>query len=71
MRDVDPSVTRAYLDAVRALEVSSGGDRGLPIVYTPMHGVGDVLARIADHPAKRIAELLPWNSSSTVAARAA
>ncbi len=47
VKDVDPSVMRAYLDAVRALEVSSGGDRTMPIVYTPMHGVGDVLARLA------------------------
>ncbi len=42
-----PAVERAYLDAVRALEVNEGGDRALPIVYTPMHGVGDRLARIA------------------------
>ena len=27
----------------------------------PQHYLTDVLARIADHPAKRIAELLPWN----------
>ncbi|MEO6418979.1 MAG: phospho-sugar mutase [Polyangiaceae bacterium] len=42
-----PAVERAYLDAVRALEVNEAGDRALPIVYTPMHGVGDRLARIA------------------------
>ena len=46
--DVAPSVTRAYLDAVRALAVHPGeGDRSISIVYTPMHGVGDELARQA------------------------
>jgi hypothetical protein len=27
----------------------------------PQHYLADVLTRIADHPARRIAELLPWN----------
>jgi len=27
----------------------------------PQHYLADVLARISDHPARRIAELLPWN----------
>ena len=45
--DVPPSVERAYLDRVRGLEVHKSGDRSLPIVYTPMHGTGDKLARIA------------------------
>jgi transposase len=27
----------------------------------PQHYIADVLARIADHPARRIAELLPSN----------
>jgi IS66 C-terminal element len=27
----------------------------------PQHYLADALARIADHPARRIAELLPWN----------
>jgi transposase len=27
----------------------------------PQHYLADVLARIADHPARRIAEILPWN----------
>src|SRR3954462_4956723 len=27
----------------------------------PQQSLADVLARIADHPARRIAELLPWN----------
>ena len=27
----------------------------------PQHYLADVLARIADHPARRIVELLPWN----------
>ena len=31
----------------------------------PQAWLADVLARIADHPAKRIAELLPWNWKAT------
>ena len=27
----------------------------------PQHYLADLLVRIADHPARRIAELLPWN----------
>jgi transposase len=38
----------------------------------PRAWLADVLARIADHPARRIAELLPWNwHSATATARAA
>jgi transposase len=37
----------------------------------PQHYLADVLARIADHPARRIAELLPWNWKPAEAARAA
>ncbi len=44
---VPAAVERAYLDAVRALEVNPGGPRDIAIVYTPLHGVGDVLARRA------------------------
>jgi phosphomannomutase len=44
---VPAAVTAAYLDAVRRLAVHDEGDRSFPIVYTPMHGVGDVLARKA------------------------
>ncbi|MDB4946766.1 MAG: Phosphomannomutase [Labilithrix sp.] len=36
-----------YLSEVKALSVRSDGDRSFNIVYTPMHGVGDVLARQA------------------------
>jgi phosphomannomutase len=46
--DAPASMERAYLDAVRALAVHpTEGDRTLRIVYTPMHGVGDSLARRA------------------------
>jgi len=41
------AVERAYLDAILALEVHRDGARDLRIVYTPLHGVGDRLLRIA------------------------
>src|SRR5438477_420558 len=37
----------------------------------PQHYLTDLLARIADHPARRIAELLPWNRPPADTARAA
>ncbi len=45
--DVNASLERLYLDAVVALGVRRDGDRSLRIVYTPLHGVGDALARAA------------------------
>jgi phosphomannomutase len=37
----------AYLAEVKKLGARSDGDRTLSVVYTPMHGVGDRLARLA------------------------
>jgi hypothetical protein len=37
----------------------------------PQHYLADVLARIADHPARQIAELLPWHWNPTDLKRAA
>ncbi len=37
----------------------------------PQHYLADVLARIADHPARRITELLPWNWQPATADRGA
>jgi transposase len=37
----------------------------------PQHYIADLLARIADHPARRIAELLPWNWQPLETTRAA
>ena len=37
----------------------------------PQHYLTDVLARIADHRARHIAELLPWNWQPTNTTRAA
>ena len=37
----------------------------------PQHYLTDVLNQIADHPARRIAELLPWNWHPAVTSRAA
>ena len=45
--DVSHGVERAYLDAIAKLSVVEGGYRAMPIVYTPLHGVGNRLARAA------------------------
>ncbi len=43
-----PQLARDYLAAIERLEVHPGeGNRAIRIVYTPMHGVGDALARRA------------------------
>ncbi len=47
VRDFPPALERAYLDAVHGLSVRPDGDRSIPIVYTPLHGVGDRLTRQA------------------------
>jgi len=44
---LDDEVSTIYLAAVKKLAVRHDGDRSLSIVYTPMHGVGDELARRA------------------------
>jgi phosphomannomutase len=38
---------RRYLDAVKKLWVHEGGDRSIAISYTPMHGTGNRVARMA------------------------
>ena len=45
---------------------SVGGGNGL----NPQAYLADGLARIADHPARRIAELLPWNGQPLDTTRA-
>ena len=61
---------------------SDSGGRRAAAIYTlietcklndvdPRAWLADVLARIADHPARSIAELMPWNWRTTDAARAA
>jgi len=47
VRDVPADLEESYLAGVQALALGKPGDRGAPIVYTAMHGVGDRLAREA------------------------
>ena len=70
----------------RQIRTSAGSDEGgrrAAAIYTliataklndidPQAWLADVLARLLDHPAKRIHELLPWNwRSQNIAAEAA
>ena len=43
---VGPALEAAYLADVMTLSIRDDGDRSISIVYTPMHGVGDKLARM-------------------------
>ena len=45
VRELEPALEEGYLQAVQALSVQKGGDRTAPIVYTPLHGVGNRLVR--------------------------
>jgi len=47
VRVLGPDVANTYLAEVKKLGLREDGDRSLSIVYTPMHGVGDELARRA------------------------
>ena len=45
----------------RAAAIYSLIESAKPNALNPQHYIADLLARIADHPARRNAELLPWN----------
>jgi phosphomannomutase len=47
VKDISTSTERAYLDAIAKLRPAGRPRRDLVVVYTPMHGVGDKLARLA------------------------
>ena len=47
VRVLGPEVATTYLSEVKKLGLRDDGDRSLSIVYTPLHGVGDELARLA------------------------
>jgi len=47
VRMLDEECATTYLAEVKKLGVRTDGDRALSIVYTPLHGVGDKLARLA------------------------
>jgi transposase len=55
---------------------SDAGGRRAAVMYSliesaKLNTLADLLARIADHPARHSADLLPWNRQPTVADRAA
>jgi len=57
--------------ARRAAEIYSLIESAKLNGLNPQAYLADVLARIADHPARRITELLPWNWQPLDATRAA
>ena len=72
MKDIDPYATVRQLSRKSELAqafryIENAKLNGL----NPQHYLADVLARIADHPAPRIAELLPWNWQPLDVTRAA
>ncbi len=47
LKDIGSSTERAYLDAIAKLRPAGKPRRDLVVVYTPMHGVGNRLTRLA------------------------
>jgi phosphomannomutase len=47
VRSFPEDLERKYLDAVHSCAVRADGDRAIRIVYTPLHGVGNRLTRMA------------------------
>jgi phosphomannomutase len=47
VRPIERALEDRYLSEVHALGVRTDGDRGAPIVYTPLHGVGNRWVRAA------------------------
>ena len=62
---------RSVRSACRAVAIYSLIESAKLNGLNPQHYLADVLARIADHPARRIAELLPWNWQPLDVTRAA
>jgi phosphomannomutase len=50
-RPIEPAISSRYVAEVLALRPEIAADRGLRIVYTPMHGVGRLLAERVLRPA--------------------
>jgi hypothetical protein len=64
-------VCRLRCRRCRAAAIYSLIESAKPNGLNPQHHLADVPPRIAYHPARRIAELLPWNRQPLDAARAA
>jgi transposase len=73
---------RLLIRATKWFAGSDAGGRRAAAIYSmiesaklnhlnPQRYLADLLTRIADHPARRIAELLPWNWQPLDATRAA
>jgi hypothetical protein len=48
----------------------AGSERGAATLIDPQAWLADVLARIAEHPANGLDELLPWNWRKPIPGRA-